>query len=194
MALSVNVALVAQAPSDPYYADSLQQWEQGRFIHFHGLAQWVGWLWPFAAGARCSGASRAATRRGPADRPGPVRTLAARPPGLPTMHAMYYKHHIFFCLNERKPGEDSCALVGAQAGFDHCKSRIKSAGLAGPGGIRVNKAGCLDRCAGGPVAVVYPDETWYTFVDKSDIDEIVDSHLVGGKPVERLLLPPDIGR
>ena len=51
VALSVNVALVAQAPSDPYYADSLQQWEQGRFIHFHGLAQWVGWLWPFAAGA-----------------------------------------------------------------------------------------------------------------------------------------------
>ncbi len=50
VALSVNVALVAQAPSDPYYADSLQQWEQGRFIHFHGLAQWVGWLWPFAAG------------------------------------------------------------------------------------------------------------------------------------------------
>lgn len=51
VALSVNTALVAQAPSDPYYADSLQQWEQGRFIHFHGLAQWVGWLWPFAAGA-----------------------------------------------------------------------------------------------------------------------------------------------
>ena len=50
VALSVNVALVAQAPSDPYYADSLQLWEQGRFIHFHGLAQWVGWLWPFAAG------------------------------------------------------------------------------------------------------------------------------------------------
>jgi VanZ family protein len=51
VALSVNVALVAGAPSDPYYADSLQAWEQGRFIHFHGLAQWVGWLWPFAAGA-----------------------------------------------------------------------------------------------------------------------------------------------
>jgi len=49
VALSVDLALVAQAPSDPYYAQSLQQWEQGRFIHFHGLAQWVGWLWPFAA-------------------------------------------------------------------------------------------------------------------------------------------------
>jgi VanZ family protein len=51
VALSVQLALVAAAPSDPYYADSLQAWEQGRFIHFHGLAQWVGWLWPFAAGA-----------------------------------------------------------------------------------------------------------------------------------------------
>ena len=110
------------------------------------------------------------------------------------MHPMYYKHHIFFCLNERKPGEDSCAPVGAQAGFDHCKSRVKSEGLAGPGGVRVNKAGCLDRCAGGPVAVVYPEAVWYTYVDKSDIDEIVDSHLIGGKPVERLRLPPDIGR
>jgi (2Fe-2S) ferredoxin len=60
--------------------------------------------------------------------------------------------------------------------------------------VRVNKAGCLDRCAGGPVAVVYPDETWYTYVDSNDIDEIVESHLIGGKPVERLLLPPEIGR
>lgn len=49
VALSVQIALVAQAPSDPYYAESLQAWEQGRFIHFHGLAQWVGWLWPFIA-------------------------------------------------------------------------------------------------------------------------------------------------
>lgn len=43
------IVLVAQAPSDPYYAESLQAWEQGRFIRFHGAAQWVGWLWPFAA-------------------------------------------------------------------------------------------------------------------------------------------------
>ena len=55
VALSVGAAIVAQAPSDPYYADSLQQWEQGRFIHFHGLAQWVGWLWPFAAGVSLFG-------------------------------------------------------------------------------------------------------------------------------------------
>ena len=106
----------------------------------------------------------------------------------------YYKHHIFFCLNQRSNGEACCADHAAQAGFDHCKSQVKAAGLAGVGGVRVNKAGCLDRCAGGPVAVVYPDETWYTFVDNSDIDEIVDSHLKRGLVVERLLLAPEIGR
>ena len=106
----------------------------------------------------------------------------------------YYQRHIFFCLNQRDNGEACCADHDAQKGFEHCKKRIKAERLAGPGGIRVNKAGCLDRCAGGPVAVVYPDETWYTYVDNDDIDEIVESHLVGGKPVERLLLPPEIGR
>ncbi len=106
----------------------------------------------------------------------------------------YYKHHIFFCLNQRSNGEACCADHAAQGGFDHCKQQVKAAGLAGVGGVRVNKAGCLDRCAGGPVAVVYPDETWYTFVDNSDIDEIVESHLKQGMPVERLMLAPDIGR
>ncbi|MEP7296454.1 MAG: (2Fe-2S) ferredoxin domain-containing protein [Burkholderiales bacterium] len=106
----------------------------------------------------------------------------------------YYERHIFFCLNTRENGEDACALHGAQAGFEHCKSRVKAEKLAGPGGVRVNKAGCLDRCAGGPVAVVYPEAVWYTFVDKSDIDEIVDSHLKNGQVVERLLLPPTVGR
>ena len=105
----------------------------------------------------------------------------------------YYKHHIFFCLNQRD-GENACAQHGAQAGFDHCKSRVKGEKLAGPGGVRVNKAGCLDRCAGGPVAVVYPEEVWYTYVDNSEIDDIVDSHLKNGQVVERLVLPPTVGR
>jgi len=106
----------------------------------------------------------------------------------------YYQRHIFFCLNERDNGENACSQHGAQDGFAHCKSRVKAERLAGPGGIRVNKAGCLDRCAGGPVAVVYPEAVWYTYVDQDDIDEIVDSHLKGGKVVERLLLAPDVGR
>ena len=106
----------------------------------------------------------------------------------------YYERHIFFCLNERKGGEDCCAHVGAQAGFDRCKSQVKAAGLAGPGQVRVNKAGCLDRCAAGPVAVVYPEAVWYTFVDDGDIDEIVESHLKNGQVVDRLLIPAQLGR
>lgn len=105
----------------------------------------------------------------------------------------YFQRHIFFCLNERDDGRASCAASGAQAGFEHCKVRVKKEGLAGPGQVRVNKAGCLDRCSGGPVAVVYPEAVWYTFVDQEDIDEIVDSHLKNGKVVERLVLPPDVG-
>ena len=106
----------------------------------------------------------------------------------------YYQRHIFFCLNQRENGEASCGDHDAQAAFDHCKARVKQAGLAGPGKVRVNKAGCLDRCAGGPIAVVYPEAVWYSYVDKSDIDEIVESHLRDGKVVERLLTPPDVGR
>ena len=106
----------------------------------------------------------------------------------------YYGRHVFFCLNDRENGENSCAHHGAKDGFDHCKQRVKKAGLAGPGRIRVNKAGCMDRCAGGPVMVVYPEATWYTYVDESDIDEIVDQHLMTGRVVERLLLPADVGR
>ncbi|RAG25725.1 (2Fe-2S) ferredoxin domain-containing protein, partial [Burkholderia multivorans] len=56
----------------------------------------------------------------------------------------------------------------------------------GAGKVRINKAGCLDRCEEGPVMVVYPEGTWYTYVDKADIDEIVESHLRDGKIVERL--------
>lgn len=105
----------------------------------------------------------------------------------------YFERHIFFCLNKRD-NEPSCAEHNAEGAFQHCKARVKAAGIAGPGGVRVNKAGCLDRCKGGPVAVVYPDAVWYTYVDTEDIDEIVESHLKNGQVVERLLLPPNVGR
>ncbi|MEJ8845706.1 (2Fe-2S) ferredoxin domain-containing protein [Variovorax rhizosphaerae] len=116
------------------------------------------------------------------------------PTSLPPAPSGYYARHIFFCLNERKNGEDSCSQHNAQAGFDHCKMRVKQEDLSGQGKVRVNKAGCLDRCAGGPVVVVYPEAVWYSFVDMEDIDEIIDSHLKNGQVVERLLLPPDVGR
>lgn len=106
----------------------------------------------------------------------------------------YYERHIFFCTNQRDSGESCCAQYRAQEAFERCKSQAKTLGLLGPGKVRVNKAGCLDRCAGGPIAVVYPDAVWYSYVDEADIDEIVSSHLQGGVVVERLLTPFDVGR
>lgn len=106
----------------------------------------------------------------------------------------YYERHIFFCLNQRGNGEACCAQHHAQEAYDHCKAKVKSLGLNGPGKVRVNKAGCMDRCAAGPVAVVYPEAVWYTYVDQSDIDEIVESHLRSGQVVQRLLTPPHLGR
>jgi (2Fe-2S) ferredoxin len=105
----------------------------------------------------------------------------------------YYQRHIFFCLNQREGGQACCASHGAQAAFEHCKARVKALGLSGPGKVRVNKAGCMDRCAGAPVAVVYPEAVWYTYQGTGDIDEIIASHLQGGRVVERLRLAPNIG-
>jgi (2Fe-2S) ferredoxin len=98
----------------------------------------------------------------------------------------YYKHHVFFCMNTREDGRRCCGEHGALAAQQHAKKRIKALDMRGAGQVRINQAGCLDRCEEGPVLVVYPEATWYTYVDTSDIDEIIDSHLVGGKPVERL--------
>ena len=98
----------------------------------------------------------------------------------------YYQRHVFFCLNQRDAPEKCCASAGAAALQKYAKDRVKALGLSGKGSIRVNKAGCLDRCEEGPVLVVYPEAVWYTYVDRSDIDEIVERHLVGGEVVERL--------
>lgn len=102
----------------------------------------------------------------------------------------YFKQHVFICQNER--GADaprpSCARQGGMALFDYAKRRIRELELSGKGEIRINKAGCLDRCELGPVMVVYPDEVWYTCFDESDVEEIIQSHLIGGQPVERLRL------
>jgi (2Fe-2S) ferredoxin len=122
-------------------------------------------------------------------------TSPSLPSGSPvTAPASYYQRHIFFCLNERANGEACCAQHDALAAFERCKSQVKAAGLAGPGQVRVNKAGCLDRCAAGPVVVVYPEAVWYSYVDASDIDEIVESHLKNGHVVQRLLTPEHLGR
>lgn len=98
----------------------------------------------------------------------------------------YFKHHVFFCLNQRNTGEPCCNQHGAARVWQYMKDRIKTLGLAGEGRVRINKAGCLDRCAEGPILVIYPEETWYQFIDESDIDEIIDRHIIGGEIVERL--------
>ena len=100
----------------------------------------------------------------------------------------FYQYHVFFCLNQRENGEACCMNKGAEAAFDHMKARVKKLGLSGEGKVRINRSGCLDRCAQGPLMVIYPQAVWYTFVDNDDIDEIIESHLVNNQVVKRLLV------
>lgn len=100
----------------------------------------------------------------------------------------YFDKHVFFCTNQRTDGRASCEDCGAEALRAHAKARVKELGLSGQGKVRINSAGCLDRCDEGPVMVIYPEEVWYSFVDEEDINEIIDSHIVGGAVVDRLKL------
>lgn len=97
----------------------------------------------------------------------------------------YYRYHVFFCTNERADGA-ACQDHGAKQLRDYAKGRVKALGLAGPGGVRVNNAGCMDRCGQGPVMVVYPEAVWYSYASQADVDEIIDEHLQNGRVVERL--------
>ena len=112
-----------------------------------------------------------------------------KPVHVPILLCMsFYDRHVFFCVNDRGPDADrpSCNRCGSARVRDYAKKRIKELGLAGEGKVRINKAGCMDRCEQGPVCVVYPEGTWYTYVDEVDVDDIIESHLVNGRPVERL--------
>ncbi len=102
------------------------------------------------------------------------------------MNQPYYRHHVFFCINRREDGSACCANRGSQEMRDYAKERLKALGLHGKGKVRVNNAGCLDRCEEGPIIVIYPEGTWYTYMDKRDIDEIIERHLGRGEIVERL--------
>ena len=104
-----------------------------------------------------------------------------------------FQHHIFFCENQRSDDDPrgSCCARGAEALRAHAKARCHALGLKGQ--VRVNGAGCLDACASGPVVVVYgaadaPEGVWYTAHTIADVDAIIDEHLVGNVPVERLRL------
>lgn len=97
-----------------------------------------------------------------------------------------YKYHVFFCINQRENGKPCCADKGSVAMREYAKERVKALGLAGAGKVRINQAGCMDRCAEGPTIVVYPEGVWYSYANRNDIDEIIEEHLVNGRPVERL--------
>lgn len=103
--------------------------------------------------------------------------------------AMHYQTHIFCCINERPPNHprSCCAARGSGPLRDYMKTRAKELGIKD---IRVNNAGCLERCELGPTMVIYPEGIWYHYETKEDIDEILDRHVVRGERVDRLLLEP----
>ena len=100
----------------------------------------------------------------------------------------FFQRHVFVCINERPEDHPrgSCLKRGGPQVRDALKAALKQRGLTGE--IRANNAGCLDQCEDGVTVVVYPEQVWYGAVTVADVQEIVDSHLVGGKPVERLLM------
>lgn len=111
---------------------------------------------------------------------------------LPTDPPSFYRVHVFCCTNRRPEGHPrgSCADKGSEDLRDYLKARASAAGIAG---VRINGAGCLDRCELGPVMVIYPEAVWYAYRSREDIDEIVQTHLIGGGRVDRLLLRPEDG-
>lgn len=105
---------------------------------------------------------------------------------------LYYRCHVFACVNRRPDGHKrgSCAAHDAEPLRNYMKARAKELGVEG---VRVNNAGCLDRCELGPVMVIYPEGVWYGYRNEADIDEILQTHLVEGGRVERLMLRPEDG-
>ncbi|MBB3263021.1 (2Fe-2S) ferredoxin [Azospirillum sp. OGB3] len=103
----------------------------------------------------------------------------------------YFEAHVFSCTNRRPDGHKrgSCAARGSEKLRDYMKARARELGLDGR--VRINAAGCLDRCELGPVLVVYPEGVWYTYHSFADVDAILETHLIGGDRVERLMLKPE---
>lgn len=98
------------------------------------------------------------------------------------------ERHIFVCGNQRPPGQSRpcCDPKGTAELQKLFKQKLIERGLKGK--VRANQSGCLDQCEHGPNVVVYPDAVWYGRVTAQDVEEIIKSHIVGGKPVERLVI------
>ena len=100
----------------------------------------------------------------------------------------HFDRHVFVCTNHRDPENPKgcCAAKGAEEVRDLFKQLLHERGLKKS--IRANAAGCLDQCARGVTIVVYPEQVWYGGVTVADVPEIIEQHLVGGVPVERLVI------
>lgn len=94
----------------------------------------------------------------------------------------FYQYHLFFCTHERED-KAHCQAHGAASIRNYAKQRIKDLKLKK---VRVNNAGCLNRCALGPMLVVYPEGIWYRYQGTADIDEIIEKHIINGQIVSRL--------
>jgi (2Fe-2S) ferredoxin len=95
-----------------------------------------------------------------------------------------FEKHVFVCT-----GGKVCPVDGVSiAVHARLKELVKQAGLTSS--IRVNNAGCMDQCGNGPMVVIYPESVWYCGVRPEDADVIFHEHLVGGRPVERLIYHP----
>ena len=102
---------------------------------------------------------------------------------------LYFDAHVFVCCNRRPDGHvrGSCAAKGSERLRDYMKARAKELGLQR---VRINAAGCLDRCELGPCVVIYPDGVWYRIGSTADVDAVLERHVAAGGRVPELLLPP----
>jgi len=101
-----------------------------------------------------------------------------------------FEKHIFICCNQREPEHPRGSCDPAQSGEVH-KAFKKALSQRGIRNVRANRAGCMDQCEHGPAVVVYPEAVWYGNVRPQDAEQIVEQHIIGGHPVERLRIDVD---